>query len=48
MGGVGGGGFFFAAVECVKPSRLFQLKCLSPALESMTHLNQNKLSIRRI
>jgi hypothetical protein len=32
----------------VEPPRLFQLKCPSIALEAMSHLNQNKMSIPRI
>jgi hypothetical protein len=31
-----------------EPPELFQLKCLSPALEARPHLNRNKPSVPRI
>jgi hypothetical protein len=35
--------------ECVaEPPELFQLKCLSPALEARPHLNGNNTSVPRI
>jgi hypothetical protein len=32
----------------VEPPELFQLKCLSPALEARPHLNRNNPSVPRI
>jgi hypothetical protein len=37
-----------AAVDVVELPKLFQLKCLSPALEARPHLNGNNPSIPRI
>jgi hypothetical protein len=38
----------FAPIPAVaEPPKLFQLKCLSPALEARPHLNRNKLSVPR-
>jgi hypothetical protein len=45
------GGFKLHNVDTIivgEPPELFQLKCPSPALEAMTHLNLNKPSIPRI
>jgi hypothetical protein len=36
------------AVTVAEPPELFQLKCLSPALEARPHLNGNNPSIPRI
>jgi hypothetical protein len=35
-------------VDVAKPPELFQLKCLSPALEARPHLNRNNPSVPRI
>jgi hypothetical protein len=35
-------------VSVLEPPELFQLKCLSPALEARPHLNRNKSSVPRI
>jgi hypothetical protein len=34
--------------DVAEPPELFQLKCLSPALEARPHLNRNKTSVPRI
>jgi hypothetical protein len=41
-------GWGVLAQGVAESSELFQLKCLSPALEAMTHLNRNKPSVPRI
>jgi hypothetical protein len=35
-------------VGVAEPPELFQLKCLSPALEARPHLNRNNTSVPRI
>jgi hypothetical protein len=35
-------------INVAEPPELFQLKCLSPALEARPHLNGNNMSIPRI
>jgi hypothetical protein len=35
-------------ITVAEPPELFQLKCLSPALEARPHLNRNKPSVPRI
>jgi hypothetical protein len=35
-------------ISVAEPLELFQLKCLSPALEARPHLNRNNTSVPRI